>query len=142
MLSAKLPCKLMFGSSQIFLSSSALRLLTCDAAVGGHHHGVDPRVFDDVLPVDCVCMTQELVLVDVHASTQDLCREERQHMVNAHTQPTFLGIRVFLFLIASFIYPVILYKTPYVEIKTYVRPDWTGHFIRGGWQGFRGEQLI
>lgn len=53
-------------------------LLTCDAAVGGHHHRMDPRVFDNVLPVDCVRMTQKLVLVNINASTQDLCGEQRE----------------------------------------------------------------
>lgn len=100
---------------------------------------MDPWVFDDVLPVDCVCVTQELVLVDVHASTQDLCGEEQEHTVNTHGQPTFLGVRVCLFLIASFIFPTVLYRTLHVDVKTYVRPDWMGTssslFIRGRWQG-------
>lgn len=52
--------------------------LTGAAAVGGHHHRVDSRVLDDVLPVDGVSVTQELVLVDVHASAQDLCGERER----------------------------------------------------------------
>lgn len=55
-------------------------LLTCDAAVGGHHHLMVSWVFNNVLPVDCVSMAQELVLVNIHASTQDLCgRREEVH---------------------------------------------------------------
>lgn len=52
--------------------------LTGAAAVGGHHHRVDPLVLDNVLPVDGVSVTQELVLVDVHASAQDLCGERER----------------------------------------------------------------
>lgn len=55
-----------------------LNALTGTAAVRGHYHRVDPRVLDDVLPVDGVSVTQELVLVNVHASTQDLCGERNR----------------------------------------------------------------
>lgn len=56
-------------------------ILTCDTAVGGHHQRMDPWVFDNVLPMDCVCMTQELVLVNIHTSTQDLCDKKRKHTI-------------------------------------------------------------
>lgn len=52
--------------------------LTGAAAVGRHHHRVDPLVLDNVLPVDGVSVTQELVLVDVHTSAQDLCGERER----------------------------------------------------------------
>lgn len=54
---------------------------TCDTAVGGHHQWMDPWVFDNVLPMDCVCMAQELVLVNIHTSTQDLCDKKRKHTI-------------------------------------------------------------
>lgn len=52
-------------------------LLTCDTAVAGHKQRVDPWVFDNVLPMDGVGVTQELVVVNVHTSTQDLCGDRR-----------------------------------------------------------------
>lgn len=52
-----------------------LNALTGTAAVCGHHHRVGPGVLDNVLPVDGVSVTQELVLVNVHATAQDLCGE-------------------------------------------------------------------
>ena len=65
-------------------------LLTHDTAVGGHHQRMDPRVFDNVLPMNGVCMTQVLVPVDVHTSTQDLCGEDREQTLNMDLQ-SFLG---------------------------------------------------
>lgn len=61
-----------------FLEGCVRTALTGAAAVGGHHHCVDPLVLDNVLPVDGVSVTQELVLVDVHASAQDLCGEREK----------------------------------------------------------------
>lgn len=61
-----------------FLEGCVRTALTGAAAVGGHHHRVDPLVLDNVLPVDGVSVTQELVLVDVHASAQDLCGERER----------------------------------------------------------------
>lgn len=51
-------------------------VLTCDTAVGGHHHGV-ARVLHDVLPVDGVGVAEELVLVHVHPSAEDLWWDEK-----------------------------------------------------------------
>lgn len=61
-----------------FLEGCMRTALTGAAAVGRHHHRVDPLVLDNVLPVDGVSVTQELVLVDVHASAQDLCGERER----------------------------------------------------------------
>lgn len=38
---------------------------------------MDPGVFDNVLPMDGVCMAQELVAVNIHTSIQDLCGDEK-----------------------------------------------------------------
>lgn len=38
---------------------------------------MDPGVFDNVLPVDGVCVAQEVVAVNIHTSIQDLCRDKR-----------------------------------------------------------------
>lgn len=65
-------------------------LLTWGTTVGGHHHSMHPRVFYNVLPMDCVRMTQELVLVNIHTSTQDLCGEKRAHIQWRYTKG-FLG---------------------------------------------------
>lgn len=51
-----------------FSSCVPFGLLTCDTAVGGHHHRLDPWVLDDILPMDCVRMAQELVLVNINTS--------------------------------------------------------------------------
>lgn len=61
----------------VFFTEACLVILTGDAAVGGHHHRMGPWVLDNVLPVDCVCVTQELVLVHIHASAQYLCGQKR-----------------------------------------------------------------
>lgn len=68
-----------------------------------------------------------------------LRRRARTHSQYTYTTD-FSGCQsVSFFLIASFIYPTILYKTPHVGVKTCVRPDWTDSssslFIRGRWQG-------
>lgn len=34
-------------------------------------------MFDNVLPVDGVCVAQEVVAVNIHSSIQDLCRDKR-----------------------------------------------------------------
>lgn len=34
-------------------------------------------MFDNVLPMDGVCVAQEVVAVDIHTSIQDLCRDKR-----------------------------------------------------------------
>lgn len=39
---------------------------------------MDSWVFDNVLPMDCVCMTKELILVNIYTSTQDLCEEKKK----------------------------------------------------------------
>lgn len=62
-----------FCEEEIEINAEYFNALTGAAAVRGHHHCVDSRVLDDVLPVDGVSVTQEFVLVNVHASTQDLC---------------------------------------------------------------------
>lgn len=38
---------------------------------------MDPGVFDNVLPMDGVCVAQEVVAVDIHSSIQDLCGDKR-----------------------------------------------------------------
>lgn len=34
-------------------------------------------MFDNVLPMDGVCVAQEVVAVNIHTSIQDLCRDKR-----------------------------------------------------------------
>lgn len=68
-----------------------------------------------------------------------LRRRARTHSQYTYTTD-FSGCQSVSFvLIASFIYPTILYKTPHVGVKTCVRPDWTDSssslFIHGRWQG-------
>ncbi len=46
--------------------------LTCVATVvGGQDQKFRTRVLDDVLPVDGVSVTQELILIHIHTSIQD-----------------------------------------------------------------------
>lgn len=35
-------------------------------------------MFDNVLPMDGVCVAQEVVAVNIHTSIQDLCRDKRE----------------------------------------------------------------
>lgn len=39
---------------------------------------MDPGVFDNVLPVDGVCMAQKLVTVNIDTTIQDLCGDETE----------------------------------------------------------------
>lgn len=41
---------------------------------------MDPGVFDNVLPVDGVCVAQELVAVNIHTTIQDLCGDETEEI--------------------------------------------------------------
>lgn len=41
---------------------------------------MDPGVFDNVLPVDGVCVAQELVAVNIHTAIQDLCGDETEEV--------------------------------------------------------------
>lgn len=43
-------------------------VLTCVAAVGWHHQVIRTSVLHDILPVDGVCVAEQLILVYVHAS--------------------------------------------------------------------------
>lgn len=80
----------------VFFTEACLVILTGDAAVGGHHHRMGTWVLDNVLPVDRVCVTQELVLVHVHASAQDLCGQKRGNTDDVKVAP--LGLFLFSFL--------------------------------------------
>lgn len=62
-------------------SSYLWKELTSSTAIGGHHQELWARVLDNVLPVDGVSMTQELVLVNIHSPIQDLCEEKRENSV-------------------------------------------------------------
>lgn len=89
----KTPCELV--SNLLVLQAQACWvILTCNTAVCGHHHWMDSWVFDNVLPMDCVCMTQELVLVNVHTSTQDLWRK-REKAYSQHTALFSLSLPFF-----------------------------------------------
>lgn len=46
-------------------------ILTRTAAIGRHNQVISPGVLHNVLPVDGISMTQELVLVHVHPSIQN-----------------------------------------------------------------------
>lgn len=46
-------------------------------AVGRYHQEFRKRVFDDVAPVDGVCVAQEFVLVNQNTTVQNLCRGRR-----------------------------------------------------------------
>lgn len=65
-----------------------MALLTHDTAVGGHHQRMGPWIFDNVLPMDGVCTTQEPVPVNVHTSTQDLCEVFQTQLPQAEVSIT------------------------------------------------------
>lgn len=79
----------------VFFTEVCLVILTGDAAVGGHHHRMGTWILDNVLPVDCVCVTQELVLVHIHAPAQDLCGQKRGNTDDVKVAP--LGLFLFSF---------------------------------------------
>lgn len=41
---------------------------------------MDPWVFDNVLPVDGVCVAQKLVAVNIHTAIQDLCGDKPEEI--------------------------------------------------------------
>jgi len=64
-------------------------LLTCDTAVGRHHYRMETWILDNILPMDCVCMAEELVLVNIHTSTKNLCRKEQDYTVRTNAHSSF-----------------------------------------------------
>lgn len=67
-----------FTVSYLLLDGLLALLLTRDTAVSRHHYRMVPGILDNVLPVDCVCMAEELVLINIDASVENLCGKKKE----------------------------------------------------------------